>query len=251
VLGEEKRETFESPRSTAGQAGASFPLRLSLRWQESEGTPVLWFWCVDSRAVISGGAVGVVVAAPWWNKGAGGSSPSRRCLWRFRRAAGFVCSQIPRSGKRWFSGRGRRGEGGDLVLELLSPVLVFAMVRSAPASRWRCWGLCGGASVPGVRHFSSVYMSFDQRLSPCATTAVCERCCWSKIWAGGQAVADPVFRPRRCRRPAAVLGLEEHGVVPQSMCHSDFGSAGGMPLIRLTKPLVAMVPPRVHRPRRA
>lgn len=138
VLTEEEREAVEYPRSTAGQAGGSFPLRLPLRRRESEGTPVLWFRRVDSRAVVSGGVVGVVVAAPWWNKGAGGFSPSRRCLWRLRRAAGFVCSRIPRSGERWLSGRGRRGGGSDLVLELLSPVLVFAMVRSAPASRWRC-----------------------------------------------------------------------------------------------------------------
>lgn len=111
--------------------------------------------------------------------------------------------------------------------------------------------MCGGASVPGVRRFCCVYRSFDRRLSPCAMTAVCERGCWSKIRAGGQTVADPAFRPRRCRRPAAVPGLEEHGVVPRSTCHSDFGSAGGGPLIRLTKPLVAMVLPRVLRWRRA
>lgn len=181
----------------------------------------------------------MVVAASWWNKGAGGSSPSRRCLWRFRRAARL-------------SAQGRRGEGGDLALEFLSPVLAFVMVRSAPASRWRCWGLCGGAPVLGVWRICCMYMSFDRRLSPCATTAVCEKCCCSRIWAGGQTVlADPAFRPRRCRRPAAVPGLEEHGVVPRSTCHRDFGSSGGGPLIRLTKPFVAMVLPQVLRRRRA
>ena len=55
---EAKREQVSSPRSAAGEAGSSSPLRLPLRRREGRGTPVLRPWCVQSRGRVSaGGAV--------------------------------------------------------------------------------------------------------------------------------------------------------------------------------------------------
>lgn len=53
--------------------------------------------------------------------------------------------------------------------------------------------------------------------------------------------------PRQRRRQATVPGCEEYGDLPRSTRHSDFGSANGGPLNRLTKPNRAMVLPQLQR----
>jgi hypothetical protein len=89
---------------------------------------------VDISFLSSGGVKSVVVSPECWNN----------------------CSPLcPRSGdagelvgegvELWCSGRGRRGEGGDLRLELLSPVPSFVNTGWALASLLRIWGWCDAA----------------------------------------------------------------------------------------------------------
>ena len=153
-----EREANLVPRSAAGQAGLSFPLRSSPRRRESGGDSFLCLRCVHSRVGLPRGAVGVVAAVSMWNKCAAASSPLRRGpRWLSRRAVGGVFSQICRSGEFRCSGRGCRGGSDDLAMELLSSRFVSVMVRLAPTLLWSVWRWCSGAPAAAVRGGCCVY----------------------------------------------------------------------------------------------
>ena len=143
-----------------GRIVGRLPLRLPL-WRRMGGGAVdLCRRLVNSRVRFPFVAGWVVVAAAMWFVVASASSPSRRCpLGRSCEAAGVWCPQIRRSVGFRCSGRGRRGVGGGLSLELLFPVLVFVSVRWLLALLWRRWG-CGGKLVPGAGLPFRLYRSF-------------------------------------------------------------------------------------------
>ena len=122
-----------------------------------------------------------MLAAVWWNNGAGAPLPPwRRLLRRSRRAAGCWCSGIRGSVELFCSKGGLRGGGDDRLVEVLSLVPVFALVRLLLALSWGYWGLVGGVLAAAAVWLHRLYRSGAALL----------RLLWPAVGARGVVVAD-------------------------------------------------------------
>ena len=149
-------------------------------------------WRVDSRLVVSGGAIEWGLVAALWSFGAGARSPSRRPLrWR-RRAAAVGSSRICRSGEVWCPGQRRLcvvSLAGVGVAEASMPGLAFVLQLL----------LCrGGVSSGSIGKLVRVSRRLD------SSGAVPEQGRW---FDGGRSGADSSIPRRRLLDPEAGVPL--------------------------------------------
>lgn len=134
------RATVKAKREVSGEFVVSPPGRSAFSSASRRrsataggGSPAL-LRRVDSRFLFSGGIKSVVFLPENMNK-----------CFPFCPRSGGARELAGEGVELCCLGRGCRGEGGDLLLRLLSPVPSFVDARWALASSLRVWGWCGAA----------------------------------------------------------------------------------------------------------